>query len=168
MCSSRRMTKRTGECSSTSFPKFLTRSLLFQASDSYSTSTSKCHDHVHRFGQTGNEYIDMTLVESFDMLSARSHRPLALVGVQPQWGQSMRNDISSFFYLHVEFRWSDLVRSLKVSQRPKTRPGGPVWSWDAAETGPPQDQDRSLVPVFVRSWSDQINDEVNGRLYRGP
>jgi hypothetical protein len=55
----------------------------------------------------------------------------------------------------VEIRWSSLVRSLGISQRPKTRPVGSVQSWDAVETGPPKDQNRGLVPVLGRSCSDQ-------------
>jgi hypothetical protein len=37
----------------------------------------------------------------------------------------------------------------------QTKRSGPVRSWDTAETGPRKDQDRGLVPVFERSWSDR-------------
>jgi hypothetical protein len=60
----------------------------------------------------------------------------------------------------LEIWWSSLVWSLGISQRPKTRPSGPVRSWDTAETGPPKDQDRGLVLVFEWSWSDRTTDGV--------
>jgi hypothetical protein len=66
----------------------------------------------------------------------------------------------------LEIRRSGLVRSLGILQRPKTRPSGPVWSWVTAETGPPKDQDRGLVLVFERSWSDRTTDGVKNRNYR--
>jgi hypothetical protein len=55
--------------------------------------------------------------------------------------------IRSSFAINVEIRRSGLVRSLGILQRPKTRPSGPVRSWDTAETGPPK------TKTAVWSWS---------------